>query len=83
MPSHPCADKGLSPAHIRAFHGIATGLRRGHDAAIIQDLLAHGLLQGDPGSYTVPEAVARQLADWIELTAAEINAEFHDKYDGA
>jgi hypothetical protein len=83
MPSHPCADKSLSAAHIRAFHGIATGLRRGHDPAIIRDLLAHGLLQGDDGNYTVPEAVAAQLADWIELTAAEINAEYDGKYGDA
>ena len=36
MPSHPCVDKGLSAAHIRVFHGITTGLRRGHNPIIVQ-----------------------------------------------
>ena len=76
MPSHPCADKGLSATHIRVFHGIATGLRRGHDPTIVQDLLTHGMLQGDATTYTVPKAIVEQLADWIELTAVEMNAEF-------
>ena len=75
MPSHPCADKGLSAAHIRAFHGIATGLRQGHHPAIVGDLLAHGLLQGDAATYTLPEAIVEQLAHWIERTAAEMNAD--------
>jgi hypothetical protein len=83
MPSHPCADKGLSAAHIRAFHGIATGLRHGHDPAIIADLLAHGLLQGDTACYTMPEAIIEQLADWVELTATEINTESDREYGGA
>ena len=73
MPSHPCADRGLSAAHIRAFHGIATGLRRGHDPTILQELLAHDLLRGDAATYTVPEPILEQLADWIEQTAAEMN----------
>lgn len=77
MPSHPCADRGLSAAHIRAFHGIATGLRRGHDPIILQDLLTHGLLQGDAATYTVPETIVEQLADWIERTAAEMYAEIN------
>ena len=74
MPSHPCADKGLSAAHIRAFHGITTGLRRGHNATIVQDLLAHGLLQGDTTRYTVPEAIVARLVDWAtrgQQTATE------------
>ena len=73
-PSHPCADKGLSAAHIGVFHGIATGLRHGHDPAIVQDLLAHGLLCTAAGGYTVPEAIVEQLADWLEWTAADFNA---------
>jgi hypothetical protein len=79
MLSHPCTDKGLSGAHIRVFHGITTGLRRG----LVQDLLAHGLLQGDAVSYAVPKALVEQLADWVEPTAVAINAEFDCKHGGA
>ena len=74
-PSHPCTNKGLSRAHIGVFHSIATGLRHGHDPAIVQDLLAHGLLRPTAGGYELPEAIAEQLADWVERTAAEINTE--------
>jgi hypothetical protein len=73
-PSHPCAEKGLSTAHIRVFHGIATGLSRGHDPAIVQDLLAHDLVRAEAAGYVIPEAILGQLARWIEQTAAEINA---------
>jgi hypothetical protein len=76
LPSYPCVDKGLSAAHIRVFHGITTGLRRGHNPTIVQDLLAHGLLQGDATCYTVPEAIVARLVDWIELTAAQMDVEF-------
>jgi hypothetical protein len=79
LPSHPCVDKGLSAAHIRVFHGITTGLRRGHNPTIVQDLLAHGLLQGDKTCYTVPDAIVARLVDWIEMTAAQMDAEF-DRY---
>jgi hypothetical protein len=73
--SHPCTNKGLSRAHIGVFHGIATGLRHGHDPAIVQDLLAHGLLRPTAEGYELPEAIAEQLADRVERTAAEINTE--------
>jgi uncharacterized protein YfaS (alpha-2-macroglobulin family) len=46
-----------------------------HDPAIVQDLLVHGLLRAEAGSYVVPEAIVEQLADWIERTAADMNAE--------
>src|SRR5262245_18180150 len=74
-PSHPCANKGLSRAHSRVFHGIATGRHHGHDLAIVRDLLAHGLLRPMVGGCKLPEAIAEQLVDWVERTAAEINAE--------
>jgi hypothetical protein len=73
MPSHPCAEKGLSLAHIRVFHAIATGLRHGHDPAIVQDLLAHSLVRGGAASYVVPNAIVEQLADWIEWTAGQMD----------
>jgi hypothetical protein len=69
---HPCIDQGLSQDHIRVFHAIATGLRDGHDPAIVQDLLAHGLLRSETDGYIVPEPVATQLADWIAWTAAQM-----------
>jgi hypothetical protein len=74
-PSHPCTNKGLSRAHIGVFHSLATGLRHAHDPAIVQDLLAHGLLRPTAGGYELPKAIAEQLANWVTLTAAEINAE--------
>ena len=39
---------------------------------MVQDLLAHGLLQGDAAAYSVPDPVAEQLADWVERTAGGI-----------
>jgi hypothetical protein len=77
MPRHPCADKALSRAHVRVFHGIATGLRGGHDPIVVQDLLAQGLLQGDAAPYRIPDAIMDRLVAWIERTAAEMNGDLN------
>jgi hypothetical protein len=69
---HPCVEKGLSAAHMRVFHAIATGLRHGHDPAIVQDLFAYGLLRAAAGGHSVPEVVIEQLADWIEWTVGDM-----------